>query len=257
MAWGSTHMWQTHGQSTTHRSLRRTQFFYLFSRSLSLSSWQLLPMMAAATFAATRCGTSKLFGATSTWSWKAVAAVIERERERERELQSWGPGVIIDTVDVCFLSISKVRDRATLKQQIPPATCHPLGVAAAAAAAVPLATRSLAVPHCNKSCDFSQLKLSRALPSLFGLFRFSLFAVFNLSLEAKVAKLVPSLTRLMPSPYSPPPPLLLPLLDGMLFACWVPSIPSVWLPVISSFGLLLSLKGGKCNAKHMSALTFS
>lgn len=52
--------------------------------------------------------------------------------------------------------------------------------------------------------------------SLFGLFRFFLFAVFNLSLEAKVAKLVPRLTRLKPCAIAPRRQL-----DGMLFARWV------------------------------------
>lgn len=68
--------------------------------------------------------------------------------------------------------------------------------------------------------------------SLFGLFRFSLFAVFNLSLKAKVAKLVPCLTRLILASFLAPRLLL----DGMLFARWVASVGYL------SFGLLLSLK---------------
>lgn len=162
-------MWQTHGQSTTHRSLRRTQFFYLFSRSLSFSLSVQLATFAYDGSCNFCCHSMRHI--KTLWRYinlklkSCRSSYRAREGESERERQSWGPGVIIDTVDVCFLSISKVRDRATLKQQIPPATCHPLGVAATAA--VPLATRSLAVPHCNKSCDFSQLKLSRAFSHRF------------------------------------------------------------------------------------------
>lgn len=111
--------------------------------------------------------------ATSSWSWKAVAAV------RERELQSSVGPRCYHRYRWRLLPLYIVRARQS-NTRTANATCHPpeavAGTAAAPAAAeaaVPLATRSLAVPHCNKSCDFSQLKLALALTLAALLRRFS------------------------------------------------------------------------------------